>query len=75
MHSYFEETEEADYIVDDSTRPDMSLLFRPGSRVTKLELIAALPQKGVVDRLVSRYFNSNSPALRESGFYVPAYFS
>ncbi|OBT85724.1 hypothetical protein VE02_05228 [Pseudogymnoascus sp. 03VT05] len=63
MHSYFEETEEADYIVDDSTRPDMSLLFRPGSRVTKLELIAALPQKGVVDRLVSRYFNSNSPAL------------
>ncbi|KFY71175.1 hypothetical protein V499_08621 [Pseudogymnoascus sp. VKM F-103] len=63
MHSYFEETEEADYIVDDSTRPDMSLLFRPGSRVTKLELIAALPQKGVVDRLVSRYFNSNSPAI------------
>ncbi|KFZ03051.1 hypothetical protein V502_11280 [Pseudogymnoascus sp. VKM F-4520 (FW-2644)] len=63
IHSYFEETEEADFIVDDSTRPDMSLLFRPGSRVTKPELIAALPQKGVVDRLVSRYFNSNSPAL------------
>ncbi|KFY10598.1 hypothetical protein V492_04934 [Pseudogymnoascus sp. VKM F-4246] len=63
MHSYFEETEEPDFIVDDSTRPDMSLLFRPGSLVTKLDLIAALPEKGVVDRLVSRYFNSNSPAL------------
>lgn len=50
----------------------MSLLFRPVSRVTKLDLIAALPQKGVVDRLVSRYFNSNSPALRESEVYPAA---
>lgn len=74
MHSYFEDTE-ADFIIDESTRPDMSLLFRPGSRVTKLELIAALPQKGVVDRLVSRYFNSNSPAIRKSEFYIVACFS
>lgn len=66
MHSYFEETEDADFIADDGTRPDMSLLFRPGSNVTKLDLIAALPPKSVVDRLVSRYFNSNSPAIRES---------
>ncbi|KFY42608.1 hypothetical protein V495_04426 [Pseudogymnoascus sp. VKM F-4514 (FW-929)] len=63
IHSYFEETEDADFIADDGTRPDMSLLFRPGSNVTKLDLIAALPQKSVVDRLVSRYFNSNSPAI------------
>lgn len=72
MHSYFEDTEDADFIVDNSTRPDMSLLFRPGSLVTKLDLIEALPEKGVVDRLVSRYFNSNSPALRESELYPVA---
>lgn len=65
MQSYFEDTE-ADFIADDNIRPDTSLVFRSGSKVTKLDLVAALPQKGVVDRLVSRYFNSNSPALRGS---------
>lgn len=32
----------------------------PASRA---DLLAALPERSVVDRLVSRYFNSNDPAM------------
>lgn len=33
------------------------------SPASKLDLLAALPERHVLDRLLSRYFNSNSPAL------------
>ena len=37
---------------------------------SKADLLAALPERYVVDRLVSRYFNSNDPAMSK----VPAVF-
>jgi hypothetical protein len=33
--------------------------------VSKVDLLAALPERTVVDRLISRYFNSNDPAMGE----------
>ena len=51
--------------LDESVRPDTSLIFNSQSPVTKEELLAALPERTIVDRLVYRYFNSNSPASRE----------
>ena len=46
-------------------RPGTSLLLNSHPPATKEELLEVLPERGIVDRLVSRYFNSNSPALRE----------
>jgi hypothetical protein len=65
MKSYledeFEEAEENEN-VDTFT----SLMFNAQSPTSKIELLAALPQRSTVDLLVSRYFNSNSPGLRKS---------
>lgn len=41
------------------------LTFNPHRPASKEELLRMLPEKGVVDRLVARYFNSHSPALSE----------
>ncbi|RFU35212.1 hypothetical protein B7463_g1097, partial [Scytalidium lignicola] len=40
-----------------------SLLFNAGIPSTREEILAFLPPRHVVDRYVSRYFNSSSPAL------------
>jgi hypothetical protein len=50
---------------EENLRSYTSLIFNGRSPTTKFELLAALPQRTAVDLLVSRYFNSNSPALRE----------
>lgn len=50
---------------DNDIRPYSSLAFNAQSPATKSDLIAALPTRIIVDRFVSRYFNSNSPSLRE----------
>ncbi|CZR69074.1 uncharacterized protein PAC_18975 [Phialocephala subalpina] len=60
VKSYFnEEIEEQ----EDEYSPAAALSFDVESPATRLDLVNALPSRLVVDRLVSRYFNSNSPAL------------
>jgi hypothetical protein len=61
MQSYFEEAEEE----RDDINPYATLSFNARSPATKHELLALLPERLVIDRLVSLYFNSSSPALRK----------
>lgn len=61
MQSYFDEAEDQ----SDHIKSYSDLSFNARSPATKYELLAALPERFMVDRLVSLYFNSNSPALRE----------
>jgi hypothetical protein len=63
MKSYLDEEAEDDE--EENLKAYTSLIFNAQSPTTKLELLAALSQRTAVDLLVSRYFNSNSPALRE----------
>jgi hypothetical protein len=51
--------------VDEGVAPDTSLLFSSQSTTTREELLDALPPRNVVDRLVHRYFNFSTPAVRE----------
>ena len=60
MKSYLDEEAE-----EEKLKSYTSLVFNACPPTTKLALLAALPQRPTVDLLVSRYFNSNSPALRE----------
>jgi len=62
MKSYLDEEAEDE---EENLRSYTSLIFNGRSPTTKFELLAALPERTAVDLLVSRYFNSNSPALRE----------
>ncbi|QKX55697.1 uncharacterized protein TRUGW13939_02794 [Talaromyces rugulosus] len=60
VKGYFSETGEETSLGDH----DLSLLFNStGSTATREDLLAALPEPNIVNRLVSRYFNSNSPAM------------
>jgi hypothetical protein len=63
MKSYLDEEAEDDE--EEDLKAYTSLIFKAQSPTTKLQLLAALPQRTAMDLLVSRYFNSNSPALRE----------
>ncbi|KAL3705533.1 hypothetical protein TMatcc_009205 [Talaromyces marneffei ATCC 18224] len=66
MKGYFSEDIEETSLGVGSTRPDISLLLNnTESPTTYKDLLAALPGRSMVNRLVSRYFNSNSPALRK----------
>jgi hypothetical protein len=49
--------------MDDSSRP--SLLFGLGRPPSKTELLADLPERQVVDRLIARFLNSGDPMLGE----------
>lgn len=42
------------------------LIFGAYEPVTKADLLAALPPRPIADRFISRYFNSNDPAVRMS---------
>jgi hypothetical protein len=64
MKSYLDDEIEDDE--EENLKSYTSLIFNAESPTTKMELLAALPQRTTVDSLVSRYFNSNSPALRKS---------
>lgn len=68
MQSYFNEAEAEDQ--SSHIKSYSSLSFNARSPVTKYELLAALPERSIVDRLVSLYFNSNSPALRECRYQL-----
>jgi hypothetical protein len=42
-----------------------SFLFGGGGRADKSELLAAIPPRAAVDKLIVRYFNSFDPVIRE----------
>ncbi|KAE9376137.1 hypothetical protein N431DRAFT_464187 [Stipitochalara longipes BDJ] len=63
VKSYFNEVEREGSPHEESVRPDLSVVFNSESLASKEDLLAALPERPIVDRLIYRYFNSNSPAL------------
>lgn len=56
-----ESNEEISAVEMDATRP--TLLFYEGRIPSKQELIADLPEREVVDRLIAKFFNSDDPSL------------
>jgi hypothetical protein len=68
LKNYFEapdeEEEEAEDPFDSVGTPDLLLGTRAMPR-SKDELLALLPEKTVIERLMNRYFNSNTPSQRE----------
>ena len=75
MKDYFNETVEETSLGDENVRPHLSLLLNnTGSTANRGDLLAALPERNMVNRLVSRYFNSNSPALRKLRLSTCGYF-
>ena len=66
MKTYLNEPDEMIAPVDENTGPDISTLLNSSAPSTTLdEVLTALPEQNVVNRLVSRYFNSHSPGMRE----------
>ncbi|CRG83923.1 putative transcriptional regulatory protein C139,03 [Talaromyces islandicus] len=65
VKGYFSEHGDETTPGDESVRPDISLLLNSNNATTTTseDLLAALPERNIVNRLVSRYFSSNSPAL------------
>ncbi|ORY71200.1 fungal-specific transcription factor domain-containing protein [Pseudomassariella vexata] len=66
LKSYFEvpedeETEDLDAYEEAAGSPELLLFSRSAPR-NRDELLALLPEKSVIDRLMMRYFNSNSPS-------------
>lgn len=58
---------------DELEGPEM-LLYSRGAPSNRQELLAQLPERHVVDRLVTRYFSSKSPSQRlYLVFKVPLY--
>ncbi len=50
------------------------VILSKGQPRSRQDLLALLPQKSVVDRLIMRYFNSNSPSQRELAVSAPSLF-
>ncbi|KAE9364190.1 hypothetical protein N431DRAFT_354338 [Stipitochalara longipes BDJ] len=63
MKSYLEDEDEDEDDEEENLKSYTSLIFNAQTPTTKAQLLAAMPQRPAVDLLVSRYFNSNSPAL------------
>ncbi|KAJ8130078.1 hypothetical protein O1611_g3553 [Lasiodiplodia mahajangana] len=65
LKTYFEDPEVPELDMDDpyeSMGPSEMLILSRGAPQNKAELLAMLPDKIVMDRLMNRYFNSNSPS-------------
>ncbi|KAI8633059.1 fungal-specific transcription factor domain-containing protein [Xylariaceae sp. FL1651] len=65
LKTYFEDPEVQELDIDDpyeSLGPSELLLLSRGAPRNKGELLALLPDKSIMDRLMNRYFNSNSPS-------------
>ncbi|KAI1332028.1 hypothetical protein F5Y16DRAFT_358351 [Xylariaceae sp. FL0255] len=64
LKAYFEDADADGLEPDeyDSLGPSDLLLFQRGAPRNKEELLGLLPDKNVMDRLMNRYFNSNSPS-------------
>ncbi|KAI1131923.1 hypothetical protein F5Y10DRAFT_261633 [Nemania abortiva] len=65
LKTYFEDPEVPELDMDDpyeSLGPSELLILSRGAPRNKADLLAMLPDKSVMDRLMNRYFNSNSPS-------------
>ncbi|KAI0875005.1 fungal-specific transcription factor domain-containing protein [Hypoxylon argillaceum] len=65
LKTYFEDPEVPELDMEDpyeSLGPSEMLILSRGAPRNKEELLAMLPDKSVMDRLMNRYFNSNSPS-------------
>ncbi|KAI1754500.1 hypothetical protein F4782DRAFT_528422 [Xylaria castorea] len=65
LKTYFEDPEVPELDADDvyeSMGPSELLILSRGVPQNKEDLLAMLPDKSVMDRLMNRYFNSNSPS-------------
>jgi hypothetical protein len=65
MKQHFEEMEEEEEGPNESLPSSFAFPFSFTSTSSKIDLLALLPPRAIVDRLVSRFFNSNSPSLCE----------
>lgn len=63
VKSYFDGGEEEDCSIEDDIGPDM--IFQPQLSTTANELITALPQRPVVDKMISIYFKAPYPSRRK----------
>lgn len=66
LRAYFEEPDDDDEFHDPYApgRSAELLLFSKNVPRSKDDILALLPDKRVIDRLMMRYFNSNSPSQR-----------
>ncbi|KAI1406487.1 fungal-specific transcription factor domain-containing protein [Hypoxylon fuscum] len=74
LKNFFEDTDEdGDETHDpyENAGPPELLMFSRGVPKNKEELLAILPEKPIVDRLMNRYFNSNSPS--QHTIHVPTF--
>jgi len=70
VKNYFDEEDE----LDDDSKQDFSLVFQHQPPTTKEEILDTLPERHVVDRLVSCYFKASNPSQRGySGKWYRAY--
>lgn len=65
MKGYLDDEDEEEDDEEENLKSYTSLIFNAQTPTTKPQLLATLPERPAVDLLVSRYFNSNSPALRK----------
>lgn len=67
VKTYFDEEEDDDSVEVACPEPDHAgLTLGAWSNARKSDLIAALPPRPIVDRLISKYFRSYDPARRKS---------
>ncbi|KEY69737.1 hypothetical protein S7711_03718 [Stachybotrys chartarum IBT 7711] len=69
IKSYFEEADDEDEIststfTEDTDTPEIIINARGGPK-NRDELLACLPERKIVDRIIMRYFESSSPSQRE----------
>ncbi|KAI0198988.1 hypothetical protein F4808DRAFT_451625 [Astrocystis sublimbata] len=65
LKTYFEDPDVPELDMDDpyeSLGPSELLMLTRGAPRNKAELLDMLPEKSIMDRLMNRYFNSNSPS-------------
>lgn len=65
VKDYFANSEVEDEAEQDDVANYTMLTLSPQTPASKEELLERLPEKSIVDRLVSRYFNNHSPSSRE----------
>ncbi|KAF5870883.1 putative c6 transcription protein [Botrytis fragariae] len=61
VKEYFDQGEDDD--IEEETGPEPSLLFNTDAPPTKAKLLAALPSRRVVDKIVQGYFHGANPSL------------
>ncbi|RDW81913.1 hypothetical protein BP6252_03025 [Coleophoma cylindrospora] len=62
VKSYFDTSDHEDHEDYEDQGPENMVIFGGSLPRSKQELFNALPQRPIVDKLISRYFNSNNPS-------------